>query len=125
MCRKKTFLLVPQEDMSSCVTRRSSGVTGRYFFLCSHEDISSCVTRRKSPLWRKTILLCQKKSFLLWHKKTSLLRRKKKLLLAPQEGISSCGAGRNVILCHKIKILVMAQEDTLVTSCLEPPKRAS
>ena len=46
-CRKKTFLIVPQEDASSCVTRRHFFLRHKKNFLpVSQEASSSRVTRR-------------------------------------------------------------------------------
>ena len=102
--KHQVFLLLSQEEPSSCDTRRKLF----YFFLChrkepllvAQEEVSSCDTGR---------------SFFLWHKKDFFLWHKKKLLIVKQERISSCDTRRGLFLCHKKRPLPVSQEE--ISSC--------
>ena len=84
------FLLVAQEDLSPCGTRRHVFLWhNRTRLLVAQEDMSSCGTRRH-------VFLCHKKTF----------------LLVTQEDMFSCDTRKHVFLCHKKTCFLPPKQET-------------
>ena len=87
LSEKKTCLLVTQEDMSSCDTKRHVFLWhNNRCRLLTPEEMFSCDTRTNV-----------------------FLRHKKTLPLVSLEDISSCVAGRHFFLCHKKTFLLVSR----------------